>query len=219
MPVDRGNVDDVSGLPRLHMRQRRGDAVEHALDVDVDHAVPLVHLETFERGKRHQARIVQHDVDAAEFAHRGVHQVANLLPVRDICLDRPGLVALCGEFVGQCIDAVTPPSTEHHGGTSLGEMACRSFSQSTARAGDDDDFIFDPLSHDVLPFEIVERSNAAAGERSERGRACKKEGGQKESAPPACDVEKNAACKRPPCNGQLDQSDLDTARRFQFTGD
>ena len=38
------DIDDVAALLRLHVRQRGGDAVEHALDVDVDHAVPVVDL-------------------------------------------------------------------------------------------------------------------------------------------------------------------------------
>jgi hypothetical protein len=40
-----GDVDDVPALLPLHVRERRGDAVQHALDVHVDHPVPLVDLE------------------------------------------------------------------------------------------------------------------------------------------------------------------------------
>jgi hypothetical protein len=43
------DIDEVAGLLPLHVRQRRSDSVQHALDVDVDHPVPLVDLQPFER--------------------------------------------------------------------------------------------------------------------------------------------------------------------------
>jgi hypothetical protein len=60
------------------MWQRRGDTVQHTLDVDVDHPVPLVNLQKFEQGLRHQSGIVDHHVDAAERPHRGIDQSLDL---------------------------------------------------------------------------------------------------------------------------------------------
>ncbi len=42
-------VDDVAALLRLHVRQRSADTVEHPFQVDVDGAVPILHLAALER--------------------------------------------------------------------------------------------------------------------------------------------------------------------------
>lgn len=62
----------MARLPFLPMRQCGGDAVEHTFDVDVDHSIPFVDLETFQGGKRHQAGIVQYDIDVTELPNRCV---------------------------------------------------------------------------------------------------------------------------------------------------
>jgi hypothetical protein len=66
---DRRNVDEVTGFLPLHVGQRSGDSVQHALDVDVDHVVPLVDLQSFERRLRHQTGVVDHHVDPTEALH------------------------------------------------------------------------------------------------------------------------------------------------------
>jgi len=48
---DRGDADDVAALALLHRRQHGGDPVEHALDVHVDRAVPVVDVQPLERCK------------------------------------------------------------------------------------------------------------------------------------------------------------------------
>jgi hypothetical protein len=53
----------MPGFLLLHIRQRRGDAVQYALDVDVDCPVPFLDLEAVEWRLRHQPDIVDHDVD------------------------------------------------------------------------------------------------------------------------------------------------------------
>ena len=55
----------MSSLLLLHMVQRRGDTVQDALDVHVDHPVPFIDLESFEQRMRHEPGVVDHDVDTA----------------------------------------------------------------------------------------------------------------------------------------------------------
>ena len=90
---DRRDVDDVPGLLLLHVRQRRGDAVEHALDVDVDHPVPVVDLEALERRLRHQPGVVDHHVDAPVRLHGRVDQPLHLVAVGDVRRDGERLAA------------------------------------------------------------------------------------------------------------------------------
>ena len=56
-----------------HLVVHGGDAVQNALDVDVDAAAPGIHCLGVVpvEGKRHDAGVVDHDVDGAESVHCG----------------------------------------------------------------------------------------------------------------------------------------------------
>lgn len=45
---DRRNIDDVPSLLLFHPRQHRGNAVQNSLNVDIDHAIPVVNFEAGE---------------------------------------------------------------------------------------------------------------------------------------------------------------------------
>jgi hypothetical protein len=65
MTLLRGNVDRVTALCFLEMGESSSDTIEHALEIDVDHAVPLLDLEESKRRDRHNAGIVHQDVNLA----------------------------------------------------------------------------------------------------------------------------------------------------------
>jgi hypothetical protein len=62
------------GLGRKSGRRCR----QHALDGDIDHVVPLVHLETLERRLRHQPGVVESDGDTAVRFHGTVDRPLHL---------------------------------------------------------------------------------------------------------------------------------------------
>jgi hypothetical protein len=158
MAGDRGHVDEVPGFLLLHVRQRRSDAVQHALDVDVDHPVPFVDLEAFERRLRHQAGVVDHDVDAAVGLDRCIHQVLDLVALDHIGPDGECLTAAPVQLVCQCPDTVVTTRTERYGCASCGKKAGGRFPQSAACACDDDNLSFDVIGHDVeLIYDIARR--------------------------------------------------------------
>jgi hypothetical protein len=66
MACDRRDVEEMVGLLPLHVGQCRGNAVQHAFDVHVDHSIPLVDFEPLKWSLRHQAGIIDHHVDATE---------------------------------------------------------------------------------------------------------------------------------------------------------
>ncbi|MHC2293802.1 hypothetical protein ACVIJW_009672 [Bradyrhizobium barranii subsp. barranii] len=107
----------MTRLLRGHVRQRRRDAVEHALDVDVDHAVPLIDLQPFEQRLRHQAGIVEHHVDAAVGLHTRVHQGLHLRAVGNVGPDGQRLAATRRDLVHERGKAIGAPRTEHDRGT------------------------------------------------------------------------------------------------------
>ena len=149
----RGNIDDMPGFLLLHIRQRRGDAVQHALDVDVDHPVPLVDLEPLERRLRHQPGIVDDHVDPPKAAtaastncltwSRWVTSV-----VTAIALPPPPWQLSC-----QCLEAIHPPRPEHDARALRREKPCRRRAQTRAGPGDDDHLARDVVAHTPVSFQ------------------------------------------------------------------
>jgi hypothetical protein len=80
----RGDVDEMPDFLLFHIRQRRGDTVQHPLDVHVDHPIPLVDLEALKQRLRDQPGIVDHHIDPSEGAHCGIEQSFDLLAVNDV---------------------------------------------------------------------------------------------------------------------------------------
>jgi hypothetical protein len=60
------------------MRQGGGDAIKHALDVHVDHPVPVVDLQPLDRRKRHEAGVVDDRVDASVRLHGALDEALDL---------------------------------------------------------------------------------------------------------------------------------------------
>jgi hypothetical protein len=72
-------VDDPAAPLRLHDRHGRLSGVEGRGQDDGDQRVPLLRREVLDGRDVLDARIVDQDVEAAEFAHRIVHQVGDLI--------------------------------------------------------------------------------------------------------------------------------------------
>ena len=136
----------MAALLRLHVRQRGGDAVEHPLDVDVYHAVPVVDLQPFERRERHQAGVVDDHVDAPVRLHGAVDEALDLGALGHVGPhDR---VASQRQLVGQRLKPVEAPRAQHQLRPVLRQPARGGFSEPAARPGDDDDFILDAFAHE-----------------------------------------------------------------------
>jgi len=82
------------------MWQRRGDTVQHTLDVDVDHPVPFGDLKELERRLRHQPRVVDHHIYTATSLNRSVDQLLDCIAVADVCLYRKRLAAVTAQIFG-----------------------------------------------------------------------------------------------------------------------
>jgi hypothetical protein len=70
------------------VRERGVGHVEHALDVDVDHPLPLLHRRTDDRAVEHHARGVDDHVEPAELFHGALDRADGLLAVGDVSRDR-----------------------------------------------------------------------------------------------------------------------------------
>jgi hypothetical protein len=92
---------------------------------------------------RHYSGIVDHHVNAPEFLHGGINEFFHLVVVGDIGGDRECLAALGVQLIGQRLNAVNPPRTEHNACTFCGEKPRCGLAQPAACAGDHYDFSFD----------------------------------------------------------------------------
>ena len=86
----------MPGFLLLHMGQRRGDAVQHPLQVHIDHPIPLVDLKTLKKRLRHQPGIVDHHVDASVGLYGYLDQCFDLLTARHVRRQRGRLAAIAG---------------------------------------------------------------------------------------------------------------------------
>ena len=103
----------MAGAARRHFRQHRGDAVEHALDVDVDHPVPLVDLQRGHERERHDAGIVDDHVDAAEGFARRVGEGGDIGAVGDVETLRQHFAALARDLFGKRLQPIGATGAEH----------------------------------------------------------------------------------------------------------
>ncbi len=140
MGADGGDVHHVARALRLHRRQHGGDAVQHAADVDVDHAVPFVHPQRGHRGQRHHAGIVDDHVDASETFERMGGEGLDVRAARHV--QRPGLGdAAARRDVGHdALEPVGAAGAQQHRGAAVREQPRRGFADAAAGAGDEDDF-------------------------------------------------------------------------------
>ena len=153
----------VPGFLLLHVRQRRGDAVQHALDVHVDHPVPVVDLEALERRVRHQPGVVDHDVDAPVGLHGCIDQSLHLVASVTSVGTASALPPLPGQLVCQRLDAIDAPRTQHNARALRGEKPGGRLAEPAARARDDDDFSFDVIAHcHFSPLDKCFSQNQAA---------------------------------------------------------
>ena len=133
----------------LHVRERRRDAVQHALDVYIYHPVPLVHLEPLERRQRHEPGVVEHHIHPP-VASRPPHP-----PAACTCSYRVTSVSTASAFPprparslarASIRSARRAPSTTAR--TLRREMPRRRLPQPAARARDDDDLPCNVVAHD-----------------------------------------------------------------------
>src|SRR6202023_1846325 len=118
---------------------------QHALDVDIDRAIPIQHLASFERREGHQAGVVDYHINAPMGLHCMVHEMLDLRVLSHVSL-HGGVIAqrkLCDE----CLKPFETPRSQHQFGPVLSKMTRSSFSKSAACSGDDDHFVFNTLCH------------------------------------------------------------------------
>lgn len=156
---DGGDVDDVAALLSLHVRKCSRDAVEDALDVDVDGLIPVGDFQAFQRGVGHQAGVVNHDVNAAKRFHRLVDQCLYCVSVRYIGSNGNRLATIGRDVFCNLVNSLNTARTQRDDGALCCQVAGGCFAQAAACAGDNDDFAFNIVAllhvHLNVPFKVL----------------------------------------------------------------
>jgi hypothetical protein len=108
-------VDDVPGLLRPENRQCSDNAVEDALDVDVDHRLPVLHAEPVERRDRHDAGVVDEHVKAAKAVECELDEGRDVVAAADVDAREHGLPAGRRDLCGQRLQSFCPPGARSKG--------------------------------------------------------------------------------------------------------
>ena len=140
---------------RDHLVVHRGDAVQHALEVHVDAAVPGLCRRGVigEERERHRPRAVDQNVDGAEGCDRERAQLVGVGPIGDVGAPVGGLptrrldLGADGFQPGFVDVGCDDPSAP--GGRHLRDEPA----ESAGRAGDDDDLVLQVIRHRVRVLE------------------------------------------------------------------
>jgi hypothetical protein len=125
-----------------HMREHGGDAVQRALEIDVDAPFPVLDLAPLQGRVRHDAGIVDDHVDSPVCVHGMIDKADDLLVLRHIRL-HDGLVTQ-RQFIGERLEPIQTPCAQHHVRALCSQPASGRRAVSAAGSGDDNDLVLDP---------------------------------------------------------------------------
>ena len=131
----------------LEDRQCSRDSVQQSLDVDVDHAIPLVSASITERCNRHQPGIVDQYINAPVGVDGTLNERFDLFLRGDIGLIRDCLTTCIGQLSHQCVEFIFAACGQHYARAKRSKVACSRFTQATAGAGDNDNFSRNVIAH------------------------------------------------------------------------
>lgn len=145
MPGHRRDVDELPAFLGHEMLQRRVDAPEHALDIDIDGLIPFVDAPHGQRRQRHGAGIVDQDIELAKCLDRKVDERRHVIPVGDIQPADGHMIAT--QPISQRLKAVQSAGTQHDFRARLDKVTGRFGTKAGTAAGDGND-----LAADIFHF-------------------------------------------------------------------
>jgi hypothetical protein len=128
---------------RAEHRQRGGDAVQHAAQVDVDHRRPAGHVEVGHGADLADAGVAHEHVEPPELRHGQADESFEVVAGGDVHGAGDGAPAALADLLGDLVEPRRSPRAEHDGGAPLGEQAGGGLADSAARSGDGHDLAAD----------------------------------------------------------------------------
>lgn len=131
----------MAGASGRHLRQHRGNAVEHALDVDVDHSIPLIDLNRGHQRQRHNAGIIDDHVDASPGLARRLGKGGDFCAIGYVQAACHCLPALCPDFACECVQPIGAARTEHDLCSGSTERPADGGANAARSPGNEHDFV------------------------------------------------------------------------------
>jgi hypothetical protein len=122
---------------------RRGDAVQHAAQVDVDHRGPGVDVAVGQRADLADAGVADQDVDAAELRDRARHQLVQVGAARDVGAAGDHPRAPVAQLAGDGVQPLGAPGAQGHDGAPFRQQPGGGLADAAARPGDGHDLAGD----------------------------------------------------------------------------
>ena len=105
--------------------------------------MPLVDLEFMQGRERHDAGVVDEDVDRAEFLRGERGERLHIVQAGDVEGAALGSAAGFANLRDDFLEAVGPAGSKEDFRAPASEQACGGLADAAAGAGDEDDFVFD----------------------------------------------------------------------------
>jgi hypothetical protein len=135
---------------RAEDRQRRGDAVQDALEVDVDHLLPVLDAQRVQGRDRHHAGVVDQHVQAPEALTGQLDERGHVLAPAHVGGHRRDRAAVGGDAGSHRLQARGSAGPEHDAGAALGQQLRSRLADPAAGPRDGDDLLLD-AAHALAP--------------------------------------------------------------------
>ena len=148
-----GDVDDRPVTTREQVGQRRLAEGERGRDVPVERLLERAHRRVGDRAGHRAARVVDHDVEAAELLDRRLDEALEVVEVGDVGGEDKRAPSERADLLGDLLELALRPGGDGHVGARLREGERRAGADATAGARDDGHAVGDaePLEHVTPP--------------------------------------------------------------------
>src|SRR5690606_12357176 len=147
-PGNRGHVHDLAAAPFPHLGGERLGAEEHALEVDVEPAVPDLFGGIVDGHHVEYARIVDENVDGAVVGERPTGHLLDLADLRHVAAQRDRIAAAVADRGGHRLCPRLVEVGDHHASTLPGECLGKRLTEPLRSSRDERDLVFEhPLPH------------------------------------------------------------------------
>jgi hypothetical protein len=108
-PENGSEVDDMTTLLLQHLRQHGCDPIQNSFEIDIDLAVPFVHLERLDWCDGHNTGVIHHDIDTPEIVDSCPDECFHFSALCHVDSDIDGLTTCGGNFFHGCVEPVLTP--------------------------------------------------------------------------------------------------------------
>src|SRR5713226_3023150 len=142
-PENGSDVNDVTALLLLHVRQGSSNSIEKPFDIDVNLPVPLLYLKGLDRCDGHDTGVIEEHIDAAETVDGPLDERFHFCALRHISGKSDGLAAGGRDLLNHCVDPVRTPRSQYNSCSLLCEKLRGAFPNAAAGSGDYYNFVGD----------------------------------------------------------------------------